>query len=60
MIAQFGKKENNLTSNGNLKNLKIIELNLEKEFYDRFFQGAFEKIHKAFEALIEKNIQELE
>ena len=57
LIVQFGKKEYNCTPDKTLfKNLKVIQLNLHKEFYNKegvFFEEAFNKIVKDFISLID-------
>ena len=55
LIVQFGENKKNFTFKGKLKKLKIMEMNLEKEFYNVFFKSAFEKIITEFESLIEEN-----
>jgi len=52
LIVQFGKQEKMYTPNHQFKHLKLMELNLEKEFYNQLLKGAFEKILIAFEFLV--------
>jgi len=54
-IVQFGTGEQNYTANQQLfKYLKLIQFDMNKEFYQNFFQAAFEKIMKEFEDQIDK------
>jgi len=55
LIVQFGENKKYFTFKGKLKSLKLIEMNLENEFYNGFFKSAFEKIITEFESLIEEN-----
>ena len=54
LIVQFGKGEQDYTTNKLLfKYLKLIQFDMKKEFYQKFFQGAFDKIVNKFETLID-------
>jgi len=55
LIAQFGENKKDFTFKGALKRLKLMEMNLENEFYNGFFKSAFKKITIEFESLIENN-----
>jgi len=55
LIAQFGTGEQNYTANTQrFKYLKLIQFDMKKEFYQNFFQPAFERIVKEFENQIDK------
>jgi len=53
LIVQFGENEKETIFKGKYKKLKLMEINLENEFYNGFFKGAFEKIISEFEFLID-------
>jgi len=55
LIVQFGKNEHDYTSDSILfKHLKVIELDLNKEFFNQYFQLAFERMMKEFLAIYER------
>jgi len=55
LIVQFGENKKDIISKGKFQRLKIMELNLENEFYKGFFEVAFEKIITEFEVIVEQN-----
>jgi len=56
LIVQFGKKEHDHTADFTIfKQLKVIELDLDKEFWNERFQMAFKRVLEEFKVLYDKN-----